>query len=83
MAVRIGPQSQPPVPQPVPVPVAEVRHAFTHFRLRARVWQVLLPGETRLPAPAGHVWLALSEVEGAPLPRPVKTLLAGLGQRPP
>ncbi len=78
MAARIGslPRSQ------APGSVAEVRHAFTHFRLRARVWQVLLPGETRPPAPAGHLWLLLSEVDGAPLPRPVKTLLAGLGHRP-
>jgi A/G-specific adenine glycosylase len=64
-------------------PVAEVRHAFTHFRLRARVWQALLPGDARPPAPAGPLWLALSEVEGAPLPRPVKTLLAGLVPRRP
>ncbi len=85
MAGHIGPlpqaQAPAPVPVPVPVPVAEVRHAFTHFRLRARVWQVLLPGDALPPAPAGHVWLLLSEVEGAPLPRPVKTLLAGLGHR--
>jgi adenine-specific DNA glycosylase len=65
------------------VPVAEVRHAFTHFRLRARVWQVLLQGDALPPAPAGYLWLLLSEVEGAPLPRPVKTLLAGLGHGPP
>ncbi|MFN7643979.1 MAG: A/G-specific adenine glycosylase [Burkholderiales bacterium] len=66
-----------------PAPLAEVRHAFTHFRLRARVWQVLLPGDAPPPPPAGHLWLALSEVEGAPLPRPVKTLLAGLVPRLP
>jgi len=64
-----------------PVALADVRHAFTHFRLRARVWQAVLPADTPAPAPDGHLWLALSEAEGAPLPRPVKTLLTGLTQR--
>ncbi len=53
----------------------EVRHAFTHFRLRALVWEaVVMPA----PAPVGHEWLAAADVAGAPLPRPVKTLLGGL-----
>lgn len=50
----------------------EVRHAFTHFRLRALVWQAAVEP---VAAPAGHEWLAAAEVAGAPLPRPVKTLL--------
>jgi A/G-specific adenine glycosylase len=54
----------------------DVRHAFTHFRLRARVWSV--PVGTRGAAPAGHLWLELADAAGAPLPRPVKTLLAGM-----
>lgn len=62
-------------------PFAEVRHAFTHFRLRARVWQVVLPPGATMRAPDRHLWLALSEADGAPLPRPVKTLLTGLTSR--
>jgi A/G-specific adenine glycosylase len=61
------------------VPFGRVRHAFTHFRLRARVWQVDVdPGEAAREAPAGHLWLALDGAADAPLPRPVKTLLEGL-----
>jgi A/G-specific adenine glycosylase len=56
-------------------PVAEIRHAFTHFRLRARVWRADVEAGT--PPPEGHLWLELADAPGAPLPRPVKTLLTG------
>jgi A/G-specific adenine glycosylase len=56
-------------------PVAEIRHAFTHFRLRARVWRADVAAGT--PPPEGHLWLELAGAQGAPLPRPVKTLLTG------
>ncbi len=69
-----------PVPD-APVAFGEVRHAFTHFRLRARVWQAALSGGEPPPAPDGHLWLGLSEADGAPLPKPVKTLLTGLSHR--
>jgi A/G-specific adenine glycosylase len=61
-------------------PLGDVRHAFTHFRLRARVWA--LPIEVASPAPEGHLWLALADVADAPLPRPVKSLLAALAAAP-
>ena len=54
----------------------EIRHVFTHFRLQARVWQLDCRGGE---APSGHTWLALSEAGSAPLPQPVRTLLATLG----
>jgi A/G-specific adenine glycosylase len=57
-------------------PVGDVRHAFTHFRLRARVWS--LPVDASASAPDGHLWLALADAAGAPLPRPVKALLTGI-----
>jgi A/G-specific adenine glycosylase len=57
-------------------PVGDVRHAFTHFRLRARVWS--LPVDAAASVPDGHLWLALADAAGAPLPRPVKTLLTGI-----
>ena len=58
------------------VPVGDVRHAFTHFRLRARGWAGVPPAGAA--APAGHLWLALADAADAPLPRPVKSLLLGL-----
>jgi len=61
-------------------------HAFTHFRLRVRA--LLL--DTRRsgaraaaePEAAGRLWLPLAEVDGAALPRPVKTLLQRLRGEP-
>lgn len=52
----------------------EVRHVFTHFRLQARVWRLAARGA----APAGYTWLDLREAGEAPLPQPVRTLLATL-----
>ena len=66
-------------PVEAPHVLGEVRHAFTHFRLRARVWRVALdPAAAAAPAPADHEWLALADAPDAPLPRPVKALLTGL-----
>jgi len=66
----------------------EVRHAFTHFRLEARVWKIL-PRDVAEPlsdqaraAPAGDYrdfrWLSLrpESVAAAPLPTPVRRLLS-------
>ena len=53
----------------------EIRHVFTHFRLQARVWQLDCRGGE---APSGHTWLELSDAASAPLPQPVRALLAGL-----
>ena len=75
VAARYGPLADRPQVH------GEIRHAFTHFRLHARVWEaVLADADTqaaRAPRP-GHEWLALIDADGAPLPRPVKTLLTGL-----
>jgi A/G-specific adenine glycosylase len=65
-------------PVGAPTVHGEIRHAFTHFRLRARVWSATLDaGASQVPVP-GHEWLAPGEAAGAPLPRPIKTLLTGL-----
>jgi A/G-specific adenine glycosylase len=53
-------------------------HAFTHYRLRAQPVLVEVGSVRGSPAPAPGLWLPLSEVAGAALPRPVKTLLTGL-----
>ncbi|MEY4862277.1 MAG: A/G-specific adenine glycosylase [Pseudomonadota bacterium] len=67
-----------------------VRHAFTHFRLEARVWKIL-PADVAHPytdqasdAPAGEHrelrWLSLKpeSIAAAPLPTPVRRLLSTL-----
>lgn len=60
---------------------ARFEHAFTHFRMKARVWRAELVDEQAASvlrqAPPTR-WLALAEVAQAPLPRPVKTLLQSL-----
>jgi len=56
---------------------ATLRHAFTHFRLRARIWRTDT-GRLAGPAPADLQWLSLADLAGAPLPRPVRTLLESL-----
>jgi A/G-specific adenine glycosylase len=56
--------------------VAWVSHAFTHFRLRARVWATHTDASAaQAEPPPGHLWMPLADAPGAPLPRPVKTLL--------
>ena len=52
----------------------EIRHVFTHFKLQARVWRLAASGA----APAGYTWLDLREAGEAPLPQPVRALLATL-----
>jgi hypothetical protein len=39
------------------------------------VWRADVAAGT--PPPEGHLWLELAGAQGAPLPRPVKTLLTG------
>ena len=65
-------------------PLGEVRHAFTHFRLRAQVWAARVDGQG-LALPLDHQWLSRTAVSDAPLPRPVKRLLSAgpAAQRPP
>ena len=60
-----------------PQPAGDVHHAFTHFKLHARVWRINLPARLRRPID-GHEWLRLDAVDHAPLPQPVKTLLQQL-----
>src|SRR5690606_6144479 len=63
--------------------LAEVHHAFTHFRLCAR--PLLLEcesAEAMADAMGAARWLALDRVHEAPLPAPVKTLLRTLVRVP-
>ncbi len=64
-----------------PQEFARFEHAFTHFRMKARVWRAELVDEqaaTVLRQAPPTRWLARAEVGAAPLPRPVKTLLQSL-----
>lgn len=64
-----------------PTEFARFEHAFTHFRMKARVWRLELDGAAVAnllrQAPPSR-WLALADAAAAPLPRPVKSLLLSL-----
>ena len=56
-------------------PLPPVTQAFTHFRLTLR--PLLCNVASRAPAATpGHRWVALDELDAAPLPAPVRKLLA-------
>ena len=50
-------------------------HAFTHFTLEVAPWQVTLARGSQVAEGKAATWLALSEVQAAALPSPVKKLL--------
>ena len=64
------------------VPLPPVRHVFTHFRLMLRP---LLCRVEPLVAAAepGHRWVKLTELDAAPLPAPIRRLLATVSARRP
>ena len=51
-------------------------HVFTHYKLHIHPHKIGLA--QRAPAQAGYVWWDLADIEKAPLPAPVKKLLAQL-----
>lgn len=53
-------------------------HAFTHFTLEVTPWRLRVRKPGRLAGEKRATWLALSELEGAALPAPVRRLLATL-----
>ena len=57
--------------------LAPFTHVFTHFTLDVTPLRVLLD-RRRAIEPRGCVWLALSELEGAALPSPVRRLLRSI-----
>lgn len=56
--------------------LTELTHDFTHYRLVMQPWFARVEAGTL--AQARGKWMALSEVEGAALPAPIKRLLASL-----
>ena len=63
-------------------PLAPLVHVFTHYRLHIAPYRVALA--SRADTPASHAWWPLSSAAAAPLPAPVRKLLAefGAGQAP-
>ncbi len=56
----------------------DIVHSFTHFRLTMSVTEVIAAGRTPVASEAGTLWLALSDTNGAALPKPVSRLLLAL-----
>jgi A/G-specific adenine glycosylase len=57
-------------------PLSPIHHAFTHFRLRiVPLLCRVTPSPAAVASPAGH-WLNRAELAGAPLPAPIRRLLA-------
>ena len=55
-------------------PLAPFEHAFTHFTLEVVPWRIRLAKPPRTTARPG-MWLALTDIEEAALPSPVRKLL--------
>jgi A/G-specific adenine glycosylase len=55
-------------------PLESFEHAFTHFTLEVVPWRIRLASPARTTSRPG-MWLALSDIEGAALPAPVRKLL--------
>ena len=59
-------------------PLEDFEHAFTHFTLRVSPCRVHAAGKSTIAANRSATWLALTEIEGAALPSPVRKLLRRL-----
>jgi A/G-specific adenine glycosylase len=55
-------------------------HVFTHYKLHIAPYRITLARRIGMAAQAGHVWWELARIGEAPLPAPVKKLLAQLAQ---
>ena len=59
-------------------PLQDFEHAFTHFTLRVSPCRVHAGRKCTIAANRAATWLALTEIEGAALPSPVRKLLRRL-----
>ncbi|HSN19911.1 MAG TPA: A/G-specific adenine glycosylase [Usitatibacter sp.] len=53
-------------------------HAFTHFTLEVTPWRIRARGARRLAEGKAATWMKLRDLGGAPLPSPVRRLLASI-----
>jgi A/G-specific adenine glycosylase len=59
-------------------PLPRFEHAFTHFTLEVAPWKVKLAGRATAAFERPATWLALSDLDGAALPSPIRKLLRTL-----
>ena len=60
-------------------PGSPIQHAFTHYKLEILPLHVRVVGSTRLLMEAAAVWVDRTALDEAPLPAPIRTLLAKQG----
>ena len=59
-------------------PLPPFSHVFTHFKLHVTPYWVRLAQRLEIAADGGYVWYRTDQLERAPLPAPVRKLMAGL-----
>lgn len=61
-------------------PLATLKHTFTHFRLNIQAVRCTVEEGDGVVAESGWQWLALSEIESAALPTPIRRLIVAMDQ---
>lgn len=61
-------------------PLAQLTHAFTHFKLHIRPQPLIISGKSTQLREAGMVWLTIEDALGAAIPTPVRKILQKLMQ---
>ena len=63
-------------------PLERFEHAFTHFTLEVTPWRMRARHAPRVSAGNAAIWLGMEALAGAPLPSPVRRLLASIDWPP-
>lgn len=61
-------------------PLTTLKHTFTHFRLNIQAVRCTVEEGDGVIAESGWQWLALSEIESAALPTPIRRLIVAMDQ---
>jgi len=61
-------------------PLAQLSHAFTHFKLHIKPQPLIVTGRHTQLGEAGQVWLNIEDALGAAIPTPVRKILQNLIQ---
>lgn len=64
-------------------PLAQLSHAFTHFKLHIQPQPLLVSGKPTQLHEAGQVWLNIEDALGTAIPTPVRKILLSLMQNKP
>ena len=62
-------------------PLPQIAHAFTHFRLVASPVRLAYAQQPKLAGEDRWIWLSLLEMDAAPLPKPVRSVLENIRSR--